>query len=46
MYEDAMQFNDDPYQFINAIADTYATDDSYASNISSIVKKYLTWDGK
>ncbi len=36
-YDYAIQFKDDPYQFINAIADTYATDNSYASSISSIM---------
>ncbi len=41
-----MQYKDDPYAFIDAIAGTYATDDSYASSISSIMTKYLTWDGK
>lgn len=41
-----MQYKNDPYAFINAIADTYATNDSYASNISSIMTKYLTWNGK
>ena len=45
-YDDAMQYKDDPYAFIDAIAGTYATDDSYASSISSIMTKYLTWDGK
>ncbi len=45
-YDGAMQYKDDPYAFINAIAGIYATDDSYASSISSIMTKYLTWDGK
>lgn len=46
MYDGAMQYKDDPYAFVNAIAGTYATDDSYASSLSSIMTKYLTWGGK
>lgn len=45
-YEDAMQFNDDPYRYIEEIAEHYATDPSYADSISSIIRKYLSWDGK
>lgn len=39
MYDGAMQYKDDPYAFINAIT-------GYASSLSPIMTKYLTWGGK
>jgi flagellum-specific peptidoglycan hydrolase FlgJ len=45
-YEDAMQYKDDPYKFLESIAPIYASDSDYYDNGVSIMDKYLQWDGK
>lgn len=45
-YEEANQYKDNPYKYIEAIAGIYATDGNYYEKASPIIDKYMYWDGK
>ena len=46
VYAKAAKYMGDPYAYLKAISDIYATDSNYYKDVASIITMYLDWIGK